>query len=162
MEDNGIADIFVHGNGMSLDIVVAPQLTNILPSVAPPEGKHPSAVGERSYNLPVEPVQTEVVEMIKTESQKPGRAFIVERVECRIHDLSLRIIDTKHDWLYSILMPYIKSKVRNSIEKSIEQNVSQLLFNLDEKVMESVNPTSVEERHRILPEWASTAYDPMS
>jgi len=40
-----------------------------------------------------------------------GRTEVV-RCEAKIHKMSMRVWDSKHDWLYTIFKPFIKSQIR--------------------------------------------------
>lgn len=57
---------------------------------------------------------------VPTEEQPVAHALEVKQVKCKIHRMSLRLYDAKHDWLYTLFHPFIKGAVRRAIESAVE------------------------------------------
>ena len=84
-----------------MDIILAPKMETILPEPAPSTIPFTEikVQKETTYEIQTEPPQKETVEELRVprpEKHAP-RAFYVHRVECRIHDMSLRLHETKHE-----------------------------------------------------------------
>jgi len=54
-----------------------------------------------------------------------------------------------------------KEKIKSEVEKAVEDNIKAFLLDVDQKMTESVGVAEQGDviKTRVLPEWASTAFD---
>jgi hypothetical protein len=78
------------------------------------------------------------VTMIVRNSGQQSKANVMEvvKVQCKLHDLKLRMRDTKHDTLYKVLSPIINTAVKKNAEKAIAEQLKKVLIRMDSRVGE--------------------------
>jgi hypothetical protein len=68
-------------------------------------------------------------------SSQPGALFALERVDCFVDRLKLRVGMTRHDWMYNMIFSMyetsIKKKIQANLENSIASMVTQLNTNMN-------------------------------
>jgi len=76
------------------------------------------------------------VTMVVRNSGQNSQTNILEvvRVQCKLHDLKLRMRDTKHDTLYKVLSPVINTAIKRNAEKAIAEQLKRILIRLDQRV----------------------------
>ncbi|KAG2182060.1 hypothetical protein INT43_006986 [Umbelopsis isabellina] len=58
----------------------------------------------------------------------------VVKVQCKLHEIKLKMRDTKHDMLYKILSPVINTVVKKQAEKNIAEQLKKVLIRMDQRV----------------------------
>lgn len=72
----------------------------------------------------------DIVIILRT-TMNSDNIFDVARVDCDIHDLTLRLEDTRHDTLYNAFIVLFKSNIKNHIESAIEESMRNTFENLN-------------------------------
>jgi len=127
MSDSGKADLKIHGDrGLSLVIKLSPLLQ-------PQESYLLNSDGSINMSVP------------------PHKSFIrIEKVSCDIDRISLSIRDSRHDFLYRLLAPWLKSYIRDNLIKGIEDQVAKIIFEADAAIAQLVESTLPESAKEML------------
>jgi hypothetical protein len=67
--------------------------------------------------------------------------FRVDFVDCDVHNLSLYLQDTRHDWLYNSVLKLLSGRIQRGMERSIENNLTNHLENLNKMLMKQLRKT---------------------
>ena len=104
MTDRGRADVKIYGRGMSVDLDVRPGLPVPTPEkpLARALGKKRWLTGRRSGRC----ASPEDKYMLCSAAAE------VVTARAKIHRMSLRVYESKHDFLYTIFNPYLKSQIK--------------------------------------------------
>lgn len=75
------------------------------------------------------------IELLLTpDTRSTTRTFKVYRASCVIDNINIKIHDAKHEFLYTIFKPILKTIAKKNIEKTVEDKLRQFVLNLDETV----------------------------
>eukprot|EP01088_Endostelium_zonatum_P018481 TRINITY_DN5950_c0_g1_i1.p1 TRINITY_DN5950_c0_g1~~TRINITY_DN5950_c0_g1_i1.p1 ORF type:complete len:622 (+),score=168.91 TRINITY_DN5950_c0_g1_i1:36-1901(+) len=66
------------------------------------------------------------------------RLFVLEKVECHIHNLELKLEQTHHDRLYNSLIVVFKGFIKRSIEDAIQESVANMFEGLTDQIQSQV------------------------
>lgn len=92
LEDGGLADLYIRGRGLELDVVIAP-LTE-----EERKQRNPAQSEKIVTYTTATPPSHEYVESVSKEGGAPPTgSFRVEKVKCTIHHMSLSIHDSQHE-----------------------------------------------------------------
>lgn len=58
----------------------------------------------------------------------------VVKVQCKLHEINLKMRDTKHDMMYKVLSPIINTVVKKQAEKNIAEQLKKVLIRMDQRV----------------------------
>ncbi|KAL1919448.1 uncharacterized protein VTP21DRAFT_2141 [Calcarisporiella thermophila] len=64
----------------------------------------------------------------------PESTFRVVRADVTLHDLKLRMHDTKNDFFYTILRPIVQATVRSHLERTLMDGLTSVMKKLDEQM----------------------------
>lgn len=113
--DRGLCDLRIYGKGMSIYLDVEPGVP-----VATPEKPVAHTLG--AFWLCVSGCGTQCT-WESTDSLSPHHTDI-KQAKAKIHSMSLRLYESKHDTLYAIFKPFIKNQARkvgsDTCTKSLE------------------------------------------
>jgi len=76
--------------------------------------------------------------------RKPRIFFELAAVECTVHQLNLKVKETKHDWIYAVLVKVMKPILKRHVETVIEKNIVKMLQSINNGIAATVD--FVEER----------------
>ncbi|KAI8996065.1 hypothetical protein BC832DRAFT_595639 [Gaertneriomyces semiglobifer] len=95
-------------------------------------------------------------------SNVQGRFLHAADVKTTLHNLDLRLHDSRHDFLYKLAKPILQSRAKKQIEKAINDAIADLIFALDEKVVQASTAMSTTEPAlaKGVPEWGSKSFTP--
>ncbi|KAJ1679513.1 hypothetical protein EV182_001891 [Spiromyces aspiralis] len=121
IEESGLADIVVGGRGMDVELVLR-RLHDVEQRYVTHHYRRSSSGVFANQTFPwvctIVPRQRE-------------RRFVVEDVSVDLHDLSLSVRETRHDWTYGILLWLFKGTVRNQVTESIRNAIITGVEDLD-------------------------------
>jgi len=66
------------------------------------------------------------------------RLFVLEKVECVIHNLDLKLEQTHHDRLYNSLIVVFKGFIKRNIEDAIQESVANMFESLTDQIQTQV------------------------
>lgn len=69
---------------------------------------------------------------LKTAFADGGELYRVDSVKCKIHKLSMKLHETRHDFLYNLALRLFKNKIRKRVERNIEEQVRNSLMRFNE------------------------------
>jgi hypothetical protein len=98
------------------------------------------------------------------EPNAQGHMFRIGNVTCDINHLEIKIHESHHDILYTLLWPYLKAKMRTALEGAVVDYVRTLLVRLDSQLNKLRDLSAdTQESHIVekssLPPWSSPAFD---
>jgi len=64
--------------------------------------------------------------------------FVLEKVECNIHNLELKLEQTHHDRLYNSLIVVFKGFIKRNIEDAIQESVANMFEGLTDQIQQQV------------------------
>ncbi len=67
--------------------------------------------------------------------------FRVLKVETSIDDIKLNIHEARHEFLYTILSPLIKRRIREAIEERVSLSIREYLVKFDQQLMSLLEAT---------------------
>jgi hypothetical protein len=78
------------------------------------------------------------VTMVVKNSTPNANSNVMEvvKVQCKLHELKLRMRDTKHDTLYKVLSPIINTAIKKNAEKAIAEELKKVLIRMDQRAGE--------------------------
>jgi len=71
-------------------------------------------------------------------SMASDRLFVLEKVECTIHNLDLKLEQTHHDKLYNSLIVVFKGFIKRNIEDAIQESVANMFESLTDQIQTQV------------------------
>lgn len=51
----------------------------------------------------------------------------VLQAKAKVHRMGLRVFDSKHDWVYAIFKPVLKSQIKKAMERAVEDYMKDYL-----------------------------------
>ncbi|KAI9281303.1 hypothetical protein BC943DRAFT_363114 [Umbelopsis sp. AD052] len=78
------------------------------------------------------------VTMVVKNSTPNANSNVMEvvSVQCKLHELKLKMRDTKHDTMYKVLSPIINTAFKKNAEKAIAEELKKVLIRMDQRAGE--------------------------
>jgi hypothetical protein len=100
------------------------------------------------------------VTMVVRNSKPNSNSNVIDvvKVQCKLHELKLRMRETKHDTLYKVLSPIINTAFKKNAEKAIAEELKKVLIRMDQRAgeLEEKIQAQMAERRAIAQEKVQT------
>lgn len=72
--------------------------------------------------------------LVQADDKDNANLVKVEKAKATIHEMKLKVHDSKHDFLYKLLGPFINKAVKRQAEKGIADQLTKIVIQLDQQV----------------------------
>ncbi|KAI8577548.1 hypothetical protein K450DRAFT_251368 [Umbelopsis ramanniana AG] len=90
------------------------------------------------------------VTMVVKNSTPNANSNVMEvvKVQCKLHELKLKMRDTKHDTMYKLLSPIINTAFKKNAEKAIAEELKKVLIRMDQRAGELQAKATAQDAHQ--------------